>query len=116
MAVANQAIDATDFFAVTRATKNATVSGMLVHGGDYMLLVDDKFVGVGQSVEEALVHLSESPLAWDDKSLISVYRGVDFAEASFDALVATLTQQFPDLEIQSYYGGQAFYGVVGSVE
>jgi len=27
-----------------------------------------------------------------------------------------LTQQFPDLEIQPYYGGQAFYGVVGSVE
>jgi hypothetical protein len=45
-----------------------------------------------------------------------VYRGVDVAEAPFDALVATLTQQFPDLEIQSYYGGQAFYGVVGSIE
>jgi DAK2 domain fusion protein YloV len=116
MAVANQAIDATDFFAVTCATKNATVSGMLVHEGDYMLLVDDKLVGLGQSVEGALVHLSESPLAWDDKSLVSVYRGVDVAEAPFDALVATLTQQFPDLEIQSYYGGQAFYGVVGSIE
>jgi len=116
MAVANQAIDATDFFAVTRATKNATVSGMLVHEGDYMLLVDDKLVGLGQSIEEVLAHLSEAPAAWDDKSLVSVYRGVDLAEASFDALVATLTKQFPNLEIQPYYGGQAFYGVVGSVE
>lgn len=116
MAVANQAIDATDFFAVTRATKDAMVAGMLVHEGDFMLLVDDKFVGLGQSVEGALVQLNGPSIAWDDKSLVSVYRGVDFAEASFDALVATLTQQFPDLEIQSYYGGQAFYGVVGSVE
>ncbi|MHC1679270.1 MAG: DAK2 domain-containing protein [Candidatus Cryosericum sp.] len=116
MAIANQAIDATDFFAVTRATKDATVAGMLVHEGDYMLLVDDKLVGIGQSVDEALAHLSESPIAWDDKSLVSAYRGVDVAEASFDALVATLTRQFPDLEIQSYYGGQAFYDVVGSVE
>ena len=116
LAVANQAIEATDFFAVTCATKNATVSGMLVHKGDYMLFVDDKLVGLGQSVEGALVHLSESPITWDDKSLVSVYRGADFTESSFDALVATLTQQFPDLEIQPYYGGQAFYGVVGSVE
>ncbi len=75
--LANQAIDATDFFAVTRATKDATVSGMLVHEGDYMLLVNDKLVGLGQSVEEALAHLGESPIAWVDKSLISVYRGVD---------------------------------------
>jgi dihydroxyacetone kinase-like predicted kinase len=81
-----------------------------------MLLVDDKLVGLGQSVVGALTHLSESPITWDGKSLVSVYRGVDFAEASFDALVATLTRQFPDLEIQPYYGGQAFYDVVGSVE
>ena len=116
MAVANQAIDATDFFAVTRATKNATVAGLLVHEGDYMLLVDDKLVALGQSVEEALGHLHESLLAWDDKSLVSVYRGAEFSETSFDALVATLTEQFSDLEIQSYYGGQAFYEAVGSVE
>ncbi|MCX6097329.1 MAG: DAK2 domain-containing protein [Caldiserica bacterium] len=116
MAVANQAIDATDFFAVTRATRNATVAGLLVHEGDYMLLVDDKLVGLGQSVEEALRHLRKSPIAWDDKSLVSVYRGVEFTEASFDALVVTLTEQFSDLEIQSYYGGQAFYDAVGSVE
>ncbi|MFZ2412889.1 MAG: hypothetical protein WAW16_01515, partial [Candidatus Cryosericum sp.] len=114
--LANQAIDATDFFAVTRATKDATVSGMLVHEGDCMLLVNDKLVGLGHSVEEALVHLSESPVAWVDKSLISVYRGVEYAEAPFDALVENLTKQFTDLEIQSYYGGQAFYDVVGSVE
>lgn len=116
MAVANQAIDATDFFAVTRATKDATVSGMFVHEGDYMLLVDDKFMGLGRSIEEALAHLSESPFAWDDKSLVSLYRGVDVDEPSFDVLVTTLTQRFPDLEIQPYYGGQVFYGVVGSVE
>jgi hypothetical protein len=116
IALANQAIDATDFFAVTRATKNATVAGMLVHEGDYMLLVDDKLVGIGGSVEEALAHLRESPIAWDDKSLVSAYRGVDVAEASFDALVAALAEHLPDLEVQSYYGGQAFYDVVGSVE
>ena len=116
VALANQAIEATDFFAVTRATKDATVSGMSVHEGNYMLLVDDKLVGLGQSVEEALSHLRSSEFAWNDKSLISVYRGVDIAEPPFDVLVTALTQQFPDLEIQPYYGGQAFYDVVGSVE
>jgi dihydroxyacetone kinase-like predicted kinase len=89
---------------------------MLVHEGDYMLLVDDKLVGLGGSVDEALVHLGEAPIAWDDKSLVSAYRGVDVAEASFDALVAALSRRLPDLEVQSYYGGQAFYDVVGSVE
>src|SRR5665811_1416260 len=42
-----------------------------------MLLVDDKLVGLGQSVEGALAHLSESSITWDDKSLVSVYRGAD---------------------------------------
>lgn len=116
IAVANEAIKATDFFAVTRATKDATVSGLEVHEGDYMLLVDDKLAGLGKDVSEALGHLRDSSITWDGKSLLSAYRGADFAEGSFESLVSTLTEQFPDVEIQPYFGGQSFYDVVGSVE
>jgi len=116
IAVANESIQATDFFSVTRATKDATVSGMTVHEGDFMLLVDDNLVGLGQSVEEALTCLKDSPVAWADKSLISIYRGSDYAGTAFDALTETLATRFPDLEIQAYFGGQAFYDIVGSVE
>lgn len=116
LAVADEAIAATDFFAVTRATKDATVSGLDVHEGDYMLLVDDKLVGLGHSVDEALGHLHGAAIAWKDKSLLSAYRGADFAEATFDTLVASLSDKFPEVEIQPYFGGQSFYDVVGSVE
>lgn len=116
IAVANESIQATDFFSVTRATKDATVSGLTVHEGDFMLLVDDNLVGLGQSVEEALTCLKDSPVAWADKSLISIYRGSDCADTAFDALTETLATRFPDLEIQAYFGGQAFYDIVGSVE
>lgn len=114
--VATEAISATDFFSVTQATKDATVSGMTIHEGDFMLLVDDGLVGLGQSVQEALAHLRDSGLSWDDKSLLSIYRGSDYSEADFDVLTAALTDEFPDLEIQAYFGGQAFYHVTGSVE
>ncbi|MHB8071313.1 MAG: DAK2 domain-containing protein [Candidatus Cryosericum sp.] len=114
--VVDAAIAATDFFAVTRATKDATVSGLDVHEGDYMLLVNDKLVGLGGNVTEALGHLHDAPITWEDKSLLSAYRGADFAEASFESLMSTLTQQFPEVEIQPYFGGQSFYDVVGSVE
>lgn len=116
VSVANEAIAATDFFAVTRATKDATVSGLDVHEGDYMLLVNDRLVGLGQNVADAVEHLHGSPVAWKDKSLLSAYRGADFTEESFDALVSALTEQFPEVEIQPYFGGQSFYDVVGSVE
>lgn len=116
VSVADEAIAATDFFAVTRATKDATVSGLDVHEGDYMLLVDDKLTGLGHSVDEALGHLHDSAIAWKDKSLLSAYRGADFAEAAFDALVSSLSGEFPEVEIQPYFGGQSFYDVVGSVE
>lgn len=115
-AIANEAIQATDFFAVTRATKDATVSGMAVHEGDYMLLVDDTLTGLGHSLHEALQHLADSTIAWSSKSLLSIYRGQDYPETEFDLLTSTLAGEFPDLEIQPYLGGQAFYDVVGSVE
>lgn len=116
LAIANEAIEATDFFAVTRATKDATVAGMTVREGDYMLLVDDKLAGLGRSAQEALTHLSNSNIPWSDKSLLSIYRGMDYPEADFDLLTSTLQGEFSDLEIQPYFGGQAFYDVVGSVE
>ncbi len=116
VSVANEAIAATDFFAVTRATKDASVSGLQVHEGDYMLLVNDKLVGLGQTVSGAMEHLHGCPVAWDDKSLLSVYRGRDFAEEPFGSLVTMLTERFPKVEIQPYFGGQSFYDVVGSVE
>jgi len=116
VAVATEAIKATDFFAVTRATKDASVSGTSVHEGDYMLLVNDRLVAVESSVESAMMQLSDAPLKWDDKSLISVYRGAEYAEKEFDALVSRLSAKFPDLEVQPYFGGQSFYDAVGSIE
>lgn len=116
MSIANEAIAATDFFAVTKATKDATVSGLQVHEGDYMLLVDDKLIGLGKDVSEALLHLRDSSIVWDGKSLLSAYRGVDFVEEPFETLMTMLTERFPEVEIQPYYGGQSFYEVVGSIE
>lgn len=116
MATATAAVAATDFFSVTRATKNATVSGLTVQEGSYMLFVDDSLVATGDSVGSALEHLKETGLHWSDKSLVSVYRGAQRDEVAFDEDVALLTREFPDLEVQPYFGGQAFYDVVGSVE
>lgn len=116
MATATAAVAATDFFSVTRATKNATVSGLTVQEGSYMLFVDDSLVATGDSVGCALEHLKETGLHWSDKSLVSVYRGAQRDEVAFDEDVALLTREFPDLEVQPYFGGQAFYDVVGSVE
>ncbi|HPS69982.1 MAG TPA: DAK2 domain-containing protein [Candidatus Cryosericum sp.] len=115
-ATARAAVAATDFFSVTRATKNATVSGLTVQEGSYMLFVDDNLVATGDSVPAVLEHLKETELAWSDKSLVSVYRGAEHDQEAFDQDVAMLTQEFPDLEVQPYFGGQAFYDVVGSVE
>ena len=116
MAAATAAVAATDFFSVTRATKNATVSGLTVQEGSYLLFVDDNLVATGDSVRTALTHLKETNLQWSDKSLVSVYRGAERGEDAFDEDVAVLTREFPDLEVQPYFGGQAFYDVVGSVE
>lgn len=114
--VAADAIKATDFFAVTQATKDASVSGIAVHERDYMLLVDDHLVAVGTTEEDVLSHLSAAPIAWKEKSLLSLYRGKDYQEGTFDALSAKLAEMFPDLEVQPYFGGQSFYSVVGSIE
>ncbi len=113
---ANEAIGATDFFAVTRATKNASIGGLHVQKGDYMLLVDDKLAGTGETITEALKCLRNSPINWESKSLLSAFRGADYDESAFGDAVAALAEQYPDLEVQPYFGGQSFYDVVGSVE
>ena len=116
MTTANEAIGATDFFAVTRATKNASIGGLHVQKGDYMLLVDDKLAGTGETITEALKCLRNSPINWESKSLLSAFRGADYDESAFGDAVAALAEQYPDLEVQPYFGGQSFYDVVGSVE
>lgn len=100
---------------VTRAARNARINGADVREGDIIALSDGALLCTACGLEEALVETVRG-LAPDPGRLVTLYFGGEVDEAAAESHVRLLQREFPDLEIESYYGGQPVYLYLISVE
>ncbi|MBP3233787.1 MAG: DAK2 domain-containing protein [Eubacterium sp.] len=100
---------------VTFAVRDTSVNGKSIHKNNIMGISDNGIDAVGTEVNEVTVSLVES-LADEDSELISIYYGEDVTEEEAGALVDTISEKYPDYEIDLKYGGQPIYYYILSVE
>ncbi len=100
---------------VTYAVRDTKIDGKEIHSGDIMGIGDNGIEAVGTDIKEVTLEML-SHLVTDDTELISIYNGADFSEEDTEELVAMAEEKFPDVDIESNYGGQPIYYCVLSVE
>lgn len=100
---------------VTYAVKTTSMDGFKLKEGDIIGLGDKKILTKGNNVNKVTEDTIEK-LMNDEVSTISLFYGADVSPVDAGALVDTLKDKYPDLEIDCHQGDQPLYYYLISLE
>lgn len=99
---------------VTFAVRDSNIDHVSVKKDDFIGLKDGKIKVAGKDMMEVAFDIACYDA--DDASLITVYQGLEATEEDTEELVALLEEKYPDVDVDSIYGGQPLYYFLISVE
>lgn len=100
---------------VTYAVRDTKIDDKEIHEGDIMGIGDAGIISVGTSVEETTKDML-SHLVDEDSELISLYYGEDVSEEDAENFSAQIEELYPQLDVDTHFGGQPIYYYVLAVE
>jgi hypothetical protein len=100
---------------VTQAVRNAQVNSLAIREGQFIGLLDDDLVTVGETVDEVVQSLMER-IDVADYEIITVYYGSDVTGEQASEIGDLIQDAYPDLEVEVLDGGQAHYHYIISAE
>lgn len=100
---------------VTYAIRDTSIEGKTIKKNDIMGISDNGIDVVGTDIADVTKKLVED-MVDDESGLISIYYGKDLDKADADIITAYLEEKYPDLDIDTHFGGQPIYYYIISVE
>ncbi len=100
---------------VTYAVRDTHIDDKEIHEGDIMGIGDAGILSVGKEVEGTAKEML-AKLVDEDSELISLYYGEDVTEEEAETFTAELAELYPDLDVDTHFGGQPIYYYVLAVE
>ena len=100
---------------VTYAVRDTVIDGHEIRNGDIMGIGDHSILAVSQSIDQTVLEMLEA-MVDDDSELITLYYGEEIKEEEAEKLKADLESAFPDVAVETEYGGQPVYYYILSVE
>ena len=100
---------------VTYAVRNTSVDGFTLKKGDIIGLDDKKILSKSNDICDCTVKLIEK-LANESHCVANLYYGADVSEEDAEKVCETVREKFPDLDVELFFGGQAVYYYVVSLE
>ena len=100
---------------ITYAVRDTRIDDKEIHEGDIMGIGDAGILAVGrdrlQVAEEMVAEMVD-----EESEIISVYYGEDVSEEDAEALSDSLTEKYPECEVELNQGGQPIYYYLITVE
>ena len=109
------AIDNVTSGQVTYAVRTTKVDGFSLNKGDIIGLDNKKILAHGKDIAAVTAKLIDK-LRDQSHSLINLYYGSDVTEEDASALQAKIQETYPDLDVELFFGGQAIYYYIVSLE
>lgn len=100
---------------VTYAVRDTHIDDKEIHEGDIMGIGDSGILSVGKEVESTTKDML-AQLVDEDSELISLYYGEDVTEEAAEEFTTELAELYPDLDVDTHFGGQPIYYYVLAVE
>jgi DAK2 domain fusion protein YloV len=100
---------------VTYAVRNTSLNGFSIKEGDIIGLDDKKILAKSQSIDETVLKLI-GKMKEEFHQMITLYYGEDVNSTDAEALCATITEQYPDCDVDFHSGGQSVYYYIISLE
>lgn len=101
--------------AVGPAQRDAELGGVRVSAGQFMGLLERRMVTSGDDVTTVLTELVGMANA-EPGSIVTLFWGAGTLAEEAEAAGDTITEQFPDVEVEVVFGGQPHYNYIVSVE
>ena len=100
---------------ITRAVRDVTLDERKIQTGDYMAISGGEIRAVENSADTALLSMLKT-LDIDDFEIMTVFVGKDVSEEERSALTERVKEEYPELEITFYEGGQEIYDYLVALE
>lgn len=110
-----KAADSIESGEVTFAVRDTIMDGIEVKEGDVIGISTKSLIASGKEVDEVTKKVVES-MVDDNSDIITLYYGEDVEEDDARAFAEKLQDEFEDLDVELYYGGQPLYYYLISVE
>lgn len=100
---------------ITRAVRDVKIEGREIHKGDYMALSEGRIVATADSAEDAaLGMLAECDT--DLAEIVTIFVGADVDADRRVSLTDRIGEEYPELEMVVYEGGQEVYDYLLAIE
>ncbi len=100
---------------VTYAVRTTEVDGLSLKKGDIIGLNDKKILVKGSSIASCTIDLVEA-LKDSHHSMINLYYGNDVLEEDAEKVRDQIQDNYPDMDVELFYGGQQVYYFIVSLE
>ncbi len=100
---------------VTYAVRDTHIDDKEIHKDDIMGIGDKGILSVGTDIAETTKAMFAEMID-EESGLVSIYYGADVSEEDAMKLTEEIAELYPDLDIDTHFGGQPIYYYVVSVE
>ncbi len=100
---------------VTYAVRNTEMNGVKVHENDYISFCGKQMLASEPDILAASMKLLEGMKA-SECDIVNIFYGKSVSEDLLDEFVAQIEEAYPDIEIQTFNGGQDVYRFIVVVE
>ncbi len=95
---------------VALATRDAEISGIQVHKGDFIAMYSkDKIVSDCSDKVQALIDLLKGVEDIDDMEILTIFCGNGVSEEEIATANERISELWPDLQVDMFHGGQEVY-------
>ena len=100
---------------VTYAVRDTRIDDKEIHTDDIMGIGDEGIIAVGKEIAATTKEML-AELVDEDSELISIYYGADVSEEDAMQLTEEIESLYPDVDVDTHFGGQPIYYYVLAVE
>lgn len=100
---------------VTYAVRNTEMNGVKVHENDYISFCGKQMLASEPDILAASMKLLDGMKA-SERDIVNIFYGKSVSEDLLDEFVAQIEEAYPDIEIQTFNGGQDVYRFIVVVE
>ena len=100
---------------ITFAVRDTIMDGIEVNEGDVIGITGKSLISSGKDIAEVTKEVVRN-MADEDSDIITLYYGEDVEEDDARLLAETIQEEYEDVDVELYYGGQPLYYYLISVE
>ncbi|MDY4128651.1 DAK2 domain-containing protein [Peptostreptococcus porci] len=100
---------------ITFSVRDTIMDGIEVNEGDVIGITGKNLISSGKDIAEVTKEVVRN-MADEDSDIITLYYGEDVEEDDARLLAETIQEEYEDVDVELYYGGQPLYYYLISVE